>query len=253
MAVKRKKFVFNGFDSETFGLYLTGTETFDSTSKRQTKYHIPGRNGDLIVSDDDYENVTYKLKVGLIGDDASQLKDITHTLHSKVRQLRSVLLSSKGYCKLSDDYHPDEYRMAQFVGNISFDVTNYQHAEATLEFDCKPQHFLTVGLNKYDFTSNGILQNFTYFSSKPLIRIYGKGKVEVGDGIINIAEEGTSYIDIDCESEDVYEGATNRNENVEISYQGISHLFPKLDPGKNVINLGDGITKIVIQPRYWML
>lgn len=95
---------------------MLGSDTFNSASKTQSKISVPGRNGDVIVSDNRYDNVSYSIKVGMYGTSKDDL-------HYKIRKLRSYLLSRKGYCRLEDDYHSDEYRMAQFADSINFDIT----------------------------------------------------------------------------------------------------------------------------------
>ena len=45
----RKQFLFDGKSSLDFGCYITGSDTFNSASKTQSKISVPGRNGDVIV------------------------------------------------------------------------------------------------------------------------------------------------------------------------------------------------------------
>ena len=67
-------------------------------------------------------------------------------------------------------------------------------------------------------------------------------------------KQGTAYIEVDCETFDVYEGAENRNDNVVVYNNGIEHLFPELVAKKqNSIVLGEGISKVEITPRFFTL
>lgn len=245
----RKQFVFDGKSSLDFGCYLTGADTFNSASKTQSKISVAGKNGDIIVSDNRYDNVTYSIKVGMYGTSEEDL-------HYKLRKFRSFLLSRNGYCRLEDDYHSDEYRMVQFANSIDFDVTSLIVGETTLSFDAKPQHFLKEGETVYEFEKDGTIENPTYFESKPLIRVYGQGKIEVGTGEITIKIPSTvssNYIDIDCETWNCTEDSNNMNAYVTLSKNGNEHYFPSLAEGTNQIVIGDGITKIEITPRWWML
>ena len=221
----RKQFLFDGKSSLDFGCYITGSDTFNSASKTQSKISVPGRNGDVIVSDNRYDNVSYSIKVGMYGTSEADL-------HYKIRKLRSYLLS------------------------INFDITNLIVGEATLTFDTKPQHFLKSGETKLVFTANGKIENPTYFESKPLLRVYGQGKLEIGSGLINIkipSSISSNYIDIDCETWNCTEESKNMNAYVTVSKNGTEHYFPTLEEGTNQVVLGTGVTKVEVVPRWWLL
>ena len=96
------------------------------------------------------------------------------------------------------------------------------------------------------FTANGSISNPTDMPSKPLIRVYGSGSLTVNGTAITIASHTLSYIDIDCDLQEAYCGATNAN-------QYITALeFPTLDSGANSVALS-GVTKVEITPRWWQL
>lgn len=245
MAV-RKQFVFDGKSSIDLGCYTTGTSTYNSSSVSQSKTSVPGRNGDLILLNDRFENDSYEVKIGILG-----LGE--NAFHLKARELRSFLLSRKGYCRYEDDYHPDEYRMAQFVGPITFDENLLIAGEATLTFDCKPQHFLKCGEETITFVKNGMVENPTYFESRPLIRVYGSGTLNVANGIFTVKPHNHDYVDIDCETWSAFNDVENLNGYVTVSNNGKQHVFPGLNPGENVIELGSGITKVELTPRWFMM
>lgn len=245
MAV-RKQFVFDGKSSIDLGCYLTGTSTYNSSSVSQNKTSVPGRNGDLIQLNDRFENDSYAVKIGILGPGEN-------AFHLKVRELRSFLLSRKGYCRYEDDYHPDEYRMAQFVGPITFDENLLIAGEATLTFDCKPQHFLKSGEETIELKKTEVVENPTYFESRPLLRVYGSGALSVANGIFTIKVHNHDYIDIDCETWNAFYGAENLNSYVSVTTNGKQHIFPGLNPGENVIELGSGITKVELTPRWFMM
>ena len=94
-------------------------------------------------------------------------------------------------------------------------------------------------------TASGTISNPTLFEAKPLIRVYGTGKLEVGSETITISKGATEYIDIDCDIQDCYEGSENRNGLVTLTD------FPTLASGDTGIKLGSGITKVEITPRWW--
>lgn len=247
MAV-RKKFWFNNKCSTDFDMYLTGAGTFGTVAKTVNKYSVPGRNGALIVSDDHFENQSYQITAGFFGDNEYEFE-------RKCSKIRNWLLLSNGYCRLEDDYHPDEYRMAAYIGGDDISVTNLLHGEIVLNFDCQPQHFLKAGEEKIVFTNSGSLDfgNDLACNAKPLVRIYGTGQLVIGDGIIEVLKAGSSYIDVDCSSCQAYEQGEYRNENIKVSYKGEEHVFPEISPLKTTVSFPSTITKVEIIPRWWTL
>lgn len=242
-----KTFTFNGVNSRTYGIFITGDGTFDGTSKSQSKTSVAGRNGDIIISDDRYENQDYPIQIGFYA-------KTTEELHKKARTIRSWLLSSYGYCRLEDDYHPDEYRMAHFAGNISLNVTDLVHAKGTITFDCQPQHFLKIGEDPITYTGSGAIMNPTLFDAQPLLHVYGYGQLKIGTGVITLSEASkNSYYTVDCERWNTYDGKTNANSKITVTSKGIEHDYPILTSGSNTIELGQGISKVVITPRWWEL
>lgn len=242
----RKHFEFNGKSSLDYGLYITGSSTYNFTSKSIEKMSVPGRNGDLLVSNDRYENQTYTLTVGFFD---------TSNFHEKARNIRNWLMSADGYCRLEDDYHPDEYRMAVYTGGADISVTDLVHGEFELSFDCKPQHFLKSGEIKQTFTTTGDIkgsENQIYLA-EPLVRIYGTGTLTIGLGTITVLKAGTSYIDIDCAECYAYEDYNNRNENISVSFNSQEHAFPKIGAESKHIAFPSTITKVEVTPRWWLL
>jgi Phage-related protein len=118
---------------------------------------------------------------------------------------------------LEDTYNPTIFRLAAFQGPIDFDTELLQVGRTTLEFDCKPERWLKIGETAITATTDTSITNPTEFNAKPIIRVYGTGTVQVGTGTFTINTEGSSYIDIDCDILDCYEGATNQNSKVSIT------------------------------------
>lgn len=239
----RKKFCFNGENSIDYGIYTTGTGTFNGTSKIQNKTTVPGRNGDLIVTDGVYNNITYPIKIGFYGITESNFEQ-------KAMAIRSWLLSPTGYCRLEDDYHPDVYRMAQLPNGIDFDVsTILVVGEAELNFDCKPQQYLKTGETPIPIHLTGTLVNPTRFDAKPLIYVTGTGAIKIGDTQITVTENAGDLV-IDCDVETAY-GANMEDRNSDITLDTYDRFFT-LKPGVNGVEIPDSM-ELVVVPRWWTL
>lgn len=226
-------FTFDGERSDRYGVGISGSGTFNAPQKDVEMVSVPGRNGDLTISNNRFENIkiTYPAYI------ASKMPD-------KIGGFFAMLLSGRGYKRLEDTYHPEEYRMAVFSGNVKVDpVALNVAAEFKLEFDCKPQRFLKIGELSTTLTVTGKIYNPTLFEAKPLLRLYGTGYVKVNSQQITV-NSASGYTDIDCELMEAYKGSTNCNANVVLPDSVV------LIPGDNVITIS-GITQIDITPRWW--
>lgn len=235
--------VFNGKPLTDFSLYISGNGTFNSAERDVKKVEVPGKSGDLIFDNGRFKNVTVTYNNAFILEDDDDLSSFAR----KMRELASFLKSSPGYHRLEDTYHPDEYRMASCVTNIDPEVFNLVAGQFDLEFDCKPQRFMKSGEKPLTYTANGKIFNPSFFSSKPIIRVYGKGTISVGEETITIAEHSEEYIDIDCDMMNCHCGAVNCNGYVTLD----SDEFPVLSPGPNGIEFSGNISKVIITPRWW--
>lgn len=222
--------------SSFYGLYISGSGTFDSPERDVTIISIPGRNGDLVLDNGRFKNVSLQYPAF-----------VRTGFKEKAAGLRAWLLQSSGYRRLEDTYHPDEFRMARYSGSITFDMRALNTAgECTLTFHCKPQRFLKKGESVREFTAGGNMKNPTRFPAFPQLRIYGNGRLTVGGVRIEVSGNADNYIDIDCEAEDACRGYTNMNSNLTL----LDNRFPALPSGETQIEF-TGITKVEIKPRWW--
>lgn len=228
---------FNGQDLRAFGLYISGEGTYNAPTRAVEEEIVPGRNGTLIIDGGRFENieVTYP---AFIADDFDE----------NIASLRNFLLSTQGYARLSDSYHPDEFRLASFSDGITVKTSGRYNVQGQfdLAFNCKPQRFLTSGETEQSFTEDGSIINPTSMDAKPIIRIIGTGTVGVGD--VQITFDGSSaYVDLDCEIQDAYYGVTNKNSAITLT----PNRFPVLGAGATGITVGDGVTEVIVAPRWW--
>lgn len=231
----RNYFIFDGYDSRDFGVYISGQGTFNGAGRDYNLVSILGRNGDLILDNNRLENVELTYPAFIYND-----------FKNNVRDFRGMLLSRRGYRRLVDTYHPDEFRMAMYRAGLEVEATLLNNAGAfDVVFECKPQRFLVSGEAAVSFTSAGTITNPTFFEAKPLIRAYGAGSFTIGNITVTItsAEE---YTDIDCEIMESYKGTLNRN----LFVTTTDNEFPTLPAGETGIAL-DGVTKLEITPRWW--
>lgn len=230
-------FTFDGKKSRDYGVYISGPQVYNAPERDQTDYEIPGRNGKLTVDNGRYKNQTWKYPAFII-----------HDFDSNVEGLRNYLLSKRGYQRFEDTYHPQEYRLAKYVGPFETEPEDAHYAaKFDLLFDFYPQRFLKSGEQSFEITGASSIYNPYSETAKPLIRAYGTGTFSIGGVSVQITAADT-YTDIDCDLQEAYKDtlATNRNAYVKAT------TYPELKPGTNAATLS-GITKLVITPRWWIL
>lgn len=126
---------YNGTKSSDLGIFVTGSGSFDAAEFDVDKYEIPGRNGDLVLSNNRYKNI-----------EITYPAFIPKAFMDKAQNVRNWLRSSKVYARLEDTYDMDHYRLGIPTGVQSFSPENRNDgANFEMTFDCKPQRFLKVG------------------------------------------------------------------------------------------------------------
>lgn len=234
----RNYFTLDGIDSRDFGIYINGQGVFDSPARSIDFIQVPGRNGDLIGLSTRLQNGT------LTYNDAFIFSDFKN----KIAAFRAFALLQPGYRRLIDTYHPDEYRLVTYAGPLSVNPTDRKDAgRFSIVFNCMPQRFLLSGETEFIFTQTGSITNPTQFDAQPLIRVYGHGILGLSGINIIISQHNYLYMDIDCATGRAYYGATPLDSKVELS----SIDYPVLRPGSNGVVLGNGITNVIIIPRWW--
>ena len=166
----RNYFTLDGVDCRTMGVYISGSGTYSAPARRYNVVQIPGRNGDLVVSDNSFENAIIKYPCF-----------ICDNFDTNIANFRSFLMSRNGYVSLTDTYHPNERRQVLFTGsfepelNDKLDVASFE-----LEFSAKPQRWLLSGDEKKTVVSGGMLsmENPTRFPALPTFYVYGAGSFD---------------------------------------------------------------------------
>ena len=226
---------YNGVTSTSLGVFVGGAGVFGAASLDITKYEIPGRNGDLIIPNNRWKNITITYPAFIPSD-----------FEARVQMIRNWLTSSRTYARLEDTYDPDHFRLAIMSEEQSFEPVQFNTgANFELVFDCKPQRFLKSGET---WQTGDTLTNPTQFVARPLIRVTNPlvgSSITIGSNTLTAVRSYSGTVTIDCETQNIFSGATNLN-----SY--FSGSFPVLNPGANAVS-SSGVTDRQIQPRWWEL
>lgn len=266
---------FNGQNSDSFGIIIERCPYPNKPVRRGTIFQIPGRNGNLVIEDGTYENVTRKFNVYFLTEPGG------NGVYDRSSTIAQWLLGSSGYCKLSTDYEPDVFYLARFAGPLDIEARLGHFGRATLEFDCYPQRFESLGhvYSDYGTLSSGsaAITNTGIMIAKPMIKVTGKGNVVLD--FSSAATGNTTEVDfafssskietiiLDCDLHDAYyEDGSNANAAVSFSDAEASlpesadyfyPTFPELTPGSNTVSISalstGTLSGLKIMPRWWSL
>lgn len=165
---------FGGVNSADYGIYIGGEGVFNAPDRDVEMISIPGRNGSFALDKGRFENiqVTYS---------AFNYEADLATFSANLDAFRNALCAQSGYQRLTDTFHPDEYRMAAFIGGLEIKPIEYNTASKfDIVFDCKPQRWLTSGETKQTKASGSTITNPTLFPASPLLECKGHGDIYIG-------------------------------------------------------------------------
>ena len=206
-------FTFGGVTSSDFGIYVSGEGLFNAPKRSAEVVTIPGRNGDFIVDNGSFENIEVTYRV------FNQEKNLDD-FRTKLGNLRSALASKVGYQRLTDTFHPTEYRMAAFIDGVEITPIKYNTAsEFEIKFNCKPQRFLTSGESKISVTSGDTINNPTLFESRPMLEVKGYGNIEIHGQNIEVHNEPIGNV-IACAAKRLF-GVLGATFNLETQYANV--------------------------------
>lgn len=175
-----KGFTFGDISSKAYGVYITQEAAYNAPERDTEVIEIAGRNGAYILDKGRFKNITVSYKCGIALDDEQSFS-------SAIRTFRNALASKAGkYVRLEDEYNPNEYRQAAFLGGIEVDMADRRAGEFTVSFDAMPQRFLKSGETAVSVASGDTITNPTLFESHPLISAYidDAATLNIGDKTI---------------------------------------------------------------------
>lgn len=176
-----KGFTFNGISSKDYGVYITGEAVYNAPERDVEVIAVPGRNGAFVRDNGRFENIVVSYPAGMFGDQQSDFAE-------GISDLRNALAATKGYCRLTDEYNPDEYREAVYKGGLEVSPVQMGRAgEFNITFECKPQRFLVSGETAETIAQSGDdITNPTLFNAHPLLEVDGYGEIGINDDTVEI-------------------------------------------------------------------
>lgn len=239
MAVK--SFYLDCKKSRDFGILIDTAKPYGAPNLDVNQISVPGRDGDVFVSNERYTNYDVIYPCGIMGN-----------IPEKMRKIKSWLYGKKGYRKLCDEYTGmDYFRWAFFNSQIEPEVEG-DLATFDITFSCKPYLYSFEGQKYKKVNNNTVLFNPEGFASRPLLKIYTQMSLPSNDIYINhthlaldISESDKTII-IDTETQNAY----FYNDG---SYTNANHIINTADielkTEANTFSVGSGL-ELEIMPRW---
>lgn len=183
-----KGLTFNGFNSKDFGVYITGEAVYNAPERDVEMIDIPGRNGSFARDNGRFNNIIVEYSAGMFGDAQTDFAE-------GIAAFRNALCSRIGYQQLTDDYNPDEYRLAVYKSGLEVSPELMGRAgKFNITFECKPQRFTVAGSLPQNVTNGGTLTNPSPFPSNPSLRVWGYGNIGFNGYNISLANEALGVV-----------------------------------------------------------
>lgn len=168
----RNSIIFGGIDSADFGIYISGEGVFNAPKRDIEMIDVPGRNGEIAIDQGRWENIEVIYP-------AFNYEPDMESFRQALSDYRNAICSKAGYQRLTDTFHPDEYRMAIFTDVFSVNPIKYNTAARfDLKFNAKPQRWLISGETPISVADGDTLTNPTPYDASPLIAVEGYGTIE---------------------------------------------------------------------------
>ena len=174
-----KSLNFDGKSSREYGVYITGAAVYNAPERAVEMISIPGRNGAFALDQGRFENITVTYPAGIFADNETDFAEA-------ISDFRNYLCSRSGYCRLTDEYNPDEYRLAIYKSGLEVEPSLLRAGEFNITFECKPQRYLTSGETAVAVSSGDTITNPTLFPARPMIEATGFGDISLNGESISV-------------------------------------------------------------------
>lgn len=243
MMLQPGDFIFNNINSTDLGNCKIQLRPEIPTPKRKVEFlDVPGVDGNPILDDEAYENVTITLEI--------IFKAQSNVRARNLRERLTHVFDSGGYVPLELYFDPDRIYYVKTVNGPNFRLSGHwpEIVLFSIEFSVKPFKEYKVSFNQTLVTGSNSIFNPSYFYGKPIITLNGVGDMKL---IVNGDEFNFKDVDdhivVDSTVEAAYkiigELADGRNNKMFTPY------FPLLSPGNNTISY-TGATSAKIEGRW---
>lgn len=234
-------FTYGARSSRDYALRVEKLPAIMSPKRRVTVQQIPGRNGALHMDEGVFEVYTQPYACYFHTNDPTP---------KQAHGIKAWLMGSCGPHRLIDEYDPEHYHRACFIGPLDVDNILGKYGRCVINFELDPRAFLLSGDEPIMLHSPDVITNLTGFTAQPLLRVYhtgGDGALTVGSREVTLTGLDGGELWLDCEAMTAYNDAGSANSSV-----GCIE-YPELAPGDNAVSWSGCVTAVELIPRWWEL
>ncbi|MBK0348235.1 phage tail family protein [Aerococcaceae bacterium zg-ZJ1578] len=218
-------FKFNGVSSKDMGLRIMNQVVSESTGRDIERVQVPGRDGDLLLSNNRLKSVEKSFPCKLI------VKDNLTMAGEKISQWLLV----DGYKDLELSWDANYLYKAAFIETFAIEEILRQFGEVKLNFLVYPVKFLKTSLVSKSVRNGEVITNSGNVKAKPIIKLIGNGEC-----VLTINNRKTKVINVqnnlvlDMQKNMVYSGAVTAAWDKVV--RSPEYMLPYLDVGSNTIS-----------------
>ena len=163
-------FEYNGIRSSDMGVKISSKNIFSAPTYDLSFQAIPGRDGELINSNNRFPNATVSYTCFIPAKSIQELSE-------KVTAVKAWLYTEPDrYHTLKDSYDTVFFRKAVFNNKLDIADQINKIGVFTVNFSCHPYRYSYDGQVKTTYTASGfVLTNPYPFNAKPYLKLNGKG------------------------------------------------------------------------------
>lgn len=243
-----KDLIYNGQSLNNLGFVIKTRPIYTVASRNISFQSVLGRNGDVIIDNQRYENVEMSYSINSIPHfvTAGSSQELVHALID-------WLAPSDGEYKILRDDWNSGYFCEAICTNIGEIANNlFLGLDTTITFNRKPFWYSDLGqmpkiLDAQNLTY--VLNNPEIYQSEPVIKINGKGNIDLMiNGKYYHLKKVDDSVTIDCETGNATKDGVMCNEVTDFDYP------PVFTAGENTIRIiaaaGATFNKAEIIPRW---
>lgn len=219
-------FIWKNFNSLDKNIMVNKLPNFERPDANIEKIIITGRDGYLTQDDGTYKGMIKPCECSL---DDGNIDDVCSWL------------TGSGEIIFSNE--PDKKYKAVIINKIPFSKIIPTFHTFIIQFECQP-HKYSVGNEVIELTNQGTLYNYGTKYSKPVVKIYGNGSINltINSKTINLTNI-TDSITIDSDLLEAYN-------DIELLNSHMVGEFPVFEVGENIISWTGTVTKLDIIPNW---
>ena len=164
-------FIFGNINTADYDVVIEGYGNYTAPKRAVEMVSVPGRNGAVVLDLGYYENGSASFVCVIQAFDQDEFAE-------KVARFRNAIVSQLGYQRLAEGYLPGEYRMAMYSDGLDDEPEFIGRAgKFEVNFNCKPQRWLTSGESAVTVSDGDSFYNPTPFDASPLLMVEGYGTI----------------------------------------------------------------------------